>query len=84
MDIPVVLPRPENMGPIPVPALGPGNDEKMITIKESQLKKEVWLAFNRGYNDGFVRGFHNAMQRRGVRQTESGQRFKFNKNVKNK
>jgi hypothetical protein len=89
-DVPVVMPRPANMGPIPVPPVNPDSDRE-ITIKESHLKKEVWLAFNRGYNDGFVCGFHNAMQRRGVppsrpavpRTSSSGQRYRFNKNARN-
>ena len=86
-QLPVIMPRPENMGPIPVPPPN-GEDDKEVVIKESHLKREVWLAFNRGYNDGFVRGFHDAMQRQSRaanrRTTPSGQRFSYTKDAKNK
>lgn len=32
----------------------------------TDLQRNLWVAFNQGYNEGFVRGFNTAMQRRGV------------------
>lgn len=85
---PVVLPRPVDQGPIPIVPPGPSPP---VNITEAEVKRQVWLAFNQGYNDGFVRGFHSAMQRRGVPPprpprgvTTGGQRYRLRENVHKK
>ena len=59
----MLLPRPFGQGPIPIPPPAP-TDSPLLEIQESEMKKQVWLAFNKGYNDGFVSGYHTAEQRR--------------------
>lgn len=54
---PIILPRPNGQGPIPIPDLKSNNTDVVLTITEQQLKNLKWVAFNQGYNDGFIKGF---------------------------
>jgi hypothetical protein len=59
-DKPLILPRPKNQGPIPVPAITRNNQDIIYTISETELKRLKWIAFNEGYNEGYTRGFKSA------------------------
>jgi hypothetical protein len=58
----VILPRPVDQGPIPVP-MAVGDDKQEVTMLKSEMKRDVWVSYNQGYNDGFTRGFEAAKQR---------------------
>lgn len=47
---PVIMPRPVNQGPIPV-------------TSEDDMKRQLWLSYNQGYNEGFTRGYNTAMKK---------------------
>ena len=94
----ILLPRPEGQGPIPIPPVV-SDDSPMMEMRESELKKQVWVSFNKGYNDGFVAGFHSASLKRPSyrgrgrgrggsnrgkpRATNSGQGYRLAANVAN-
>jgi len=59
----VILPRPKNQGPIPVPDTVINNEDIIYTISATELKRLKWIAFNEGYNDGYTRGFKSASKK---------------------
>lgn len=47
---PVIMPRPIDQGPIPV-------------VSDNDIKRQLWLSYNQGYNEGFTRGYNTAMKK---------------------
>lgn len=68
---PIILPRPNGQGPIPIPDLTSNNTDVVLTITEQQLKNLKWVAFNQGYNDGFIQGFERGKKMKKMKKNNN-------------